>query len=102
MRDIADVVKGEIKDNPGEEVKENPSENNPLVILVKDMRYKDGTEVSLDKLDPNELYYFRFTGIGGAFKGRYNFPFKVEEIREKIKRLGVNKKYYVSQVREDK
>jgi len=83
-----------------EELGAKPIKRNPLIILLEDMRHKEGTEVSLSDLDPNKLYHFKFKGVGGSFVYKSNLPFSLHELREKIERFGHNKKYYVSEIKE--
>ena len=93
MSDIVDVI---------EESEENPLEDCPLVILLKDREDEDGTEVSLNTLDSNELYYFRFKGFGGSFTCNYNLPINRKKIREEIEKFGTNKRYYAAPIKRGK
>jgi len=100
MSDIAETIEKLETQSP----KKNPSsillKKNPLVILLKDRRHKKGTQLSLDDLDSNKLYYFKFEAIRGSFNYKCNLPLQVDKIREKIERLGYNKKYYVTEIKE--
>ncbi len=106
MSDIAETI----TKLETESVKNNPFVKTPLVILLKNMkhkiillkdkRYTQGTQLSLDDLDSNKLYYFKFKEIGGSFNYKCNLPLQVDEIREKIERLGYNKEYYVTEIKE--